>query len=483
MTRSVFARTVVASSAAPWVALPIFQHSKTMAQSFVSDSALVRDPIPGLIRRIAVPVSVGFFFQTMYNVVDQKFAGMLSTDALAALGLSAPLFMIIISVGQGLSTGATALIATALGAGREDEARKLSVQAVTLGLLISVLVAALGLTTMRPLFLLQGAEQEYLPLCLAYMRTIFLGAPFFITVYMANSALQAEGDTRTQRNFLILGFLLNVALDPLLIYGPGPVPELGFEGIALATTLIQGVGACYVGYRAYAKGLLRVESWRDFLPETSTCLAILRQGVPASASMVLVGLGIFVIQYFVSIFGKEAISGYGTAMRVEQIVLLPTIGLNVATLTLVAQNHGAGKLTRAREAFQTSLKYGGVISLIGMVLILLTKDYLLRFFTDDATVVRYGSDYLTVDAFIFHAYLLLFLSVAALQGLKRPMFAIYIGLFRQMVAPYLLFTLLVHVVDLGVSGIWYGIFAVNWIATLISYLYCRRAFRAENAPS
>jgi len=443
-------------------------------------SPLTTEPIPVLVRRIAVPASIGYFFNTMYNVVDTYFAGLISTQALASLSLSLPVFFIIIATGTGISTGATALIANALGAGRREEARLYAAQAISFGILTALVLTVLGLLISPFLFRVLGAEGEYLSMVLDYMNTLFFGTVLFLVLYMFNAVLNGQGETKPFRNVLIVGFFLNIGLDPWFIYGGFGVPAMGVVGIALATLVAQAVGCGYLAYKALQSGLVSRADLAKTLPRLGPFKDIARQGLPASVNMLTVGMGIFVITYFVSLFGKEAVAAYGSAMRVEQIVLVPSIGLNISTLTLVAQNNGARLFERIRQTLAVTLSYGAVLMGIGTVLVLIGADVLMTFFTQDPTVIRVGATYLRIDALVFYAYVVLFVHVAALQGMKRPLYALWIGLYRQIVAPGILFWSLVHVFEAGLTGLWWGIFGVTWSAALFTLFYARRLIGQES---
>jgi putative MATE family efflux protein len=376
-------------------------------------------------------------------------------------------------MGTGVSTGTTALIANALGAERSEEARLFAVQGITFGILTAIALTALGIYASPFLFRILGASSEYLVMAVTYMNTIFLGTIFFILLYMLNAVLNGMGETRPFRNFLAVGFLLNLVLDPWFIYGGFGLPAMGIFGIALATVVIQGIGCVYLGHRVSKTGLVSNCTVRDVFPKPGPFKEIARQGLPASFNMLTVGMGIFVITYFVSHFGKEAVAAYGIAMRIEQIVLVPTIGLNIATLTLVAQNNGAGLFDRVQETLQKCLKYGAYIMAAGSAAILLGAPVLMGFFTDDESVIRIGATYLRIDALVLYAYVLLFVHVAALQGMKKPMVAVWIGLYRQIVAPIVLFTILTRVFPFGLLGIWWGIFAITWSAAIVTFFYAR----------
>ena len=447
----------------------------------VEKSRLTAEPIPKLIRDITVPASVGFFFNTLYNAVDTFFGGLISTQALASLSLSFPVFFIIIAMGTGVSTGTTALIANALGAERSEEARLFAVQGITFGILTAIALTALGIYASPLLFRMLGASDDYLVMAVTYMNTIFVGTVFFMLLYMLNAVLNGMGETRPFRNFLIAGFVLNVLLDPWFIYGGLGLPAMGIFGIALATVVIQGIGCVYLGYKVFKTGLISDYTLRDIFPKPGPFKEIARQGLPASFNMLTVGMGIFVITYFVSQFGKEAVAAYGIAMRIEQIVLVPTIGLNIATLTLVAQNNGAGLFDRVRETLQKCLKYGAYIMAAGSVVVFMGARPLMALFTNDESVVAIGATYLRIDALVLYAYVLLFVHVAALQGMKKPMFAVWIGLYRQIVAPFLLFWMLTRVFQFGPLGIWWGIFGITWSAAVFTFFYARKMVKQKKA--
>jgi len=438
---------------------------------------LTTAPISKLIRQLAVPASIGLFFNPMYNVVDTYFGGLISTQTLAAMSLSFPVFFMIIAMSNGTATGTTALIGMALGAKNRGEARIYAIQGITFGVLTGGILMLVGWYVSPAIFSLLGASENYLGECVLYMNAIFAGSIFFVLIHVFNAMLNAQGDTKTFRNFLIVGFLLNIVLDPWFIYGGLGMPAMGIRGIAAATVLIQIIGCGYVGRRACRTGLLAGGTMREAIPRIQHFKEIARQSFPSSLNYMTIGLGIFVITYFLSQFGKEAVAAYGVAIRVEQIALLPTIGLNIATLSLVAQNYGAQRFDRIHETLKKSLQYGAVISMIGTIGVFWLGRYLIGVFTDDAQVIQIGSAYLKIDAFVLYAYVILFVNIATLQGMKRPMFALVIGMYRQIVAPYLVFYLVTHIFDVGVVGIWWGIFIVTWSAAIITIFYARRELK------
>lgn len=435
---------------------------------------LIHHSIGPLVRKLALPVGIGFFFNTMFNVVDTWYAGRLSTQAVAAVSLSFPLFFLIIAVSSGISTGATTLMGHALGAGRQDEAGLYAAQTISFGVLHGLLLTVAGRLAAPVVFRLMGAEGEYLSLATSYMGAMFSGSVFFVSNQAHNSILNATGDTRSFRNFLVCAFILNLIYDPWFIFGGFGVPPLGLAGIAWGTVAIQGMGTFYLHHRARQTGLLGQLGWRGFLPRQAMFKELALQGFPSSMTMLTVAIGIFVITWYVGRFGHEAVAAYGIATRIEQIVLLPVMGLNVATLALVAQNSGARRFDRVRETIRAALLHGVALMCIGTLLVFLFAEPLMRFFTSDMPVIAIGRGYLRIVAFIFHAYVILYINSFALQGLQRPRFALLLGVFRQFLAPVPVFWCLAIAMGWGVAGVWWGIFLVNWLAACLSIVYVRK---------
>ena len=440
-------------------------------------SDLLHHPIPQLLRRLALPVGVGFFFNTMFNVVDTLYAGRISTRAVASLALCFPLFFVIIAVGAGILMATTSLIGHALGAGKREDAERYAAQAFSFALIHAVALTALGTISTPMIFERMGASGEYLSLAVSCMRALFSGSLFFLGNYVCNAILSATGDTRSFRNFLVGGFLLNLALDPWFIFGGLGLPPLGLPGIAWATVAIQGLGSSYLLRRVVGTGLLSGRSWRLLVPQSESFRRLFSQGVPASLNMLTVSLGIFVITWFVGRFGTAAVAAYGICTRLEQIVLLPVMGLNMATLTLVAQNYGAAQYERVLETPGRALRIGLLLMSIGSVAVFLGGGQMIKLFTPDREVIAIGTGYFQVNAFVLSAYVILYINNAALQGVQKPGFALCVGIYRQLAAPLLAFYVLAIHLGWGLMGVWWGILLVTWSAAGISIIYTRYLIR------
>ena len=410
----------------------------------------------------------------MFNVVDTWYGGQLSTTALAAMSLSFPVFFLILSIGAGVSTGATTLIGNALGRKDHDEARRYLSQSLSFALLHALLLTGAGLLLAPRIFMLMGARGDYLAHALSYMNVIFAGSTFFLLNFVMNAILNSHGNTVAYRNFLVGGFFLNLALDPWFMYGGAGFPALGLSGIALATVLIQCCGVVYLFSQLSKTGSMPTVTLADLRPRWTYFRELFRQGFPSAMNMMTVSLGIFVITWYVGSFGEQAVAAYGIGTRIEQIALLPVMGLNISTLALTAQNFGAKRIDRIRETVRVSLRYGTIIAATGTLAALLYRRQLMGFFTSDIPVIDVGAGFLAVEAYVFPAYVLLYICISAMQGIKMPLFGLFIGLYRQIAGPLCIFHLLTAIMGMGLIGIWWGIFGITWSAALVVVVYVSR---------
>lgn len=441
---------------------------------------LATDPIPSLVRRIAFPASVGWFFNTMFNVVDTFWAGQFSAEAIAALSLSMIPFLGLLSVGIGLGQGSNALISNALGAQQPERAARLIVQALLLAVIASGLVLILGLSFTTTLYRNMGADGDYLQLALSYIHWLIYGCVTFILNLTANAGLNAQGDTKTYRNALIAGFLANIILDPLFLFGGGPLPALGVEGIALATILIQAGIVVFLLTQLRQSSLGQQMEMRFLLPQPELLRDLIRQSLPSTISMMFISVNFFVILHYVSGYGEDAVAAYGISTRIVQVMLLPTIGLNIAALSLTGFHFGAGNLEKVQEVWTTTMKVALWMMLAGALTLLVLPRLWLGLFTESTEIVDIGAQLLRVEAILLPAYATLFLGVAVLQGLKKPMFGMLLGIYRLILAPLLLFWLFSELFGYGLVGIWAGIFVTTLSGALITLGFVRFTLKRLN---
>lgn len=442
-----------------------------------------RDLTKGSVRKhlkyLAIPASIGFFFHTMYNVVDTYFAGLISTDALAALSLSFPLFFVLIAFSSGTSSGATSLISNALGRNEKEEAKIFAAQSISFSFILSIFITIFGLLSSPMLFRFMGAEDRYLKLTLDYMNIILYGTVTFLVGTVFNGIISSKGNLKPYRNFLISSFVFNLILDPWFMFGGMGIPPLGISGIAFATVLIQTCGTLYLLYCLFKTDLIDSNTWQNLIPSRKYYRELFWQCMPASFNMLTVSLGYFVLTYFVGTFSEEAVAAFGIGTRIEQIVLLPSIGLNIAALSIVGHNSGAMKFKRIYQTWRKGIHYGMMITFPGMLLIFFAAKPLMQMFTSDPLVVELGIPYLRIASFLLWSYVILFLSVACLQGMKKPIYGLILGLLRQAILPVPIIYIFIKNFNLGLSGVWWGNFIVTWSAAFVTLYYFGRVIKKK----
>ena len=414
---------------------------------------------------------------TMYNVVDSFYAGQISTTALAALGLSFPVYLLIIASSSGTSRGTSALIANALGRDDAEAQRMLISQSLSLGILVSIALTIIGLTMAGPLFQLMGADGEYLSTSLSYIRPIFMGATFQVMSSLCNGILVAHGDSKTFSRVLIVGFFLNLALDPWFVYGGAGVPAMGVTGIALATVLIQMCGFIYMASALIRRGLVEFSDLKKFLPNLRVYAEIAQQALPASFNTMSVALGFFVTTYFLKTFGESTVAAYAVTTRIEQIVLLPSFGLYAAIMALVGQNNGAKQFDRIDQTMRVCNRIGLFMTITSSVVMFLLADPLMRIFSDDPEVIEIGVTCLRIFAFVQWAYVMTSTHIAMLQAIKRPMYGFFESVTRKLILPVPLLWLFIAQWDKGLLWIWYTSATTTVLMTLVTVAYARSVLR------
>ena len=395
--------------------------------------SLTKDPIPSLIKKIALPASVGTLFQTLFNVVDTFFAGKISPEALSALAKSFPIYFIIIAACVGVTVGGTSLIANSIGENNKEKVLGYFANTIIYAFLISILITIIGLVFSPSLFALMGSDDEVILLSLKYTNVIFAGSIIFIMVVALNSLLHADGDTKTFRNILILSFFLNIILNPLFIFGFGFIPAMGIVGIGVATIVAQFVGLLIIFNKIIKSSRIKDISIKYFYPKVYLLKNLFFQSAPISAALLLISVGNFIIFAYIGVFGEYATAGYGSAARFEQILLLPVLGLNTAIISIIGQNFGAKNFSRVKESYFKAVMYGFTLMLISGLIIFLSADKIVSIFSNNQDVISFGTTYLKISALIFPAYPIFFISNGFFMAIKKSTYSMYLNIIRNVI--------------------------------------------------
>ena len=430
---------------------------------------ILTDDIKKLIRKLAVPAMVGTLFQTLYNVVDTFFAGKISPEALSALSKSFPIYFIIIATSIGVTVAGTSLIGNSIGEKDNKKTLNYFSHIIYYGILISIFITLLGLYFSERVFFLMGSTEEVASLGLEYTNIIYSGSFLFILVVSLNSLLHAEGDTKTYRNVLVLSFLLNVILNPVLIFGFLFIPAFGVKGIGIATIISQLVSFLIILFKVLKNERVRNISSEYLVPKFLFFKNIFFQSMPISVSICGYALAAAIIFTYVGQSGEYAVAGYGVGTRIEQVVLLPILGINTAIISIIAQNYGANNLIRIKETYFTAIKYAFIIMITAGTLVFLSASIITSFFSNDPEVIEYGKRYLKISAFVLPAYPVFFLSNGFFMALKKSENAMISNFFRNVLNPIAVFYIAKTINASFETFFWLWV-GINWFFS-ISYFF------------
>ena len=429
---------------------------------------ILTDDVKILIRKLAIPASVGTLFQTLYNIVDTFFAGKISPEALSALAKSFPIYFILIASSIGITVAGTSLIGNSIGEKNQKKASTYFSQLIVFSLILTLFITYIGLTYSDNVFILMGSSDEVKNLGLDYTNIIFYGSFLFIVVVALNSLLHAEGDTKTYRNALIIAFLLNIFLNPILIFGFWFIPAFGMKGIGIATLIAQLVSLIIIFNKVLKSRLIKDLIINNFIPKIYYFKNIFFQSMPIIISICGYSVASAIVFKYAGLSGEYAAAGYGAGTRIEQVVLLPILGINTAIITIIAQNFGAKNILRIKQTYITAIKYAFIIMIISSLFVYLLAEIITGLFSNDLNVIEFGKLYLQISAFVLPAYPIFFLSNGFFMALKKSENALVANIFRNVIFPFLVFYTAIYYNSDFTNFFWLWVF-YNWIFSL-SYL-------------
>ena len=432
---------------------------------------LTKDPIWTLLRKVTIPASTGSLFQTFYNLVDTWFAGKISADAIAAIAKSFPIYFVIIAVGVGIGAATNSTIGNLIGEKNIKKASLFVAQSVIFAVIISIIVTLFGLNLSNFLLSLMGSNLESILLTREYLDIIFYGTFIVMIQISLNGTLNAQGDTKSYRNVLIFSFFLNIFLNPLFIWGYGIIPGFGIAGLAIATVIAQSIGTFYLIYKVNSCRLKRYIHLKCFIPKFIMLKELLNQSLPIIFSMLFIGVGIFNILYFIGKFGDLAIAGYGAALRIEQVFLLPVIGLNTAVLSIGGQNFGAKNYNRIRDLYTKALIFSSSFMSIAGIIMFIFAETFVSLFTENLIAIEHGAIYLKIAALIGPIYPVFFITTAVFQAVKKPIFSLYLSIIRLTALPFLSLWYVINIRGGSYNDIFYTIMATNWFVAVVVIIF------------
>ncbi|QFT48234.1 Multidrug export protein MepA [Roseivivax sp. THAF40] len=430
--------------------------------------------VPAALWQVSAPMAIGILGVLSVGLADSFFLARAGQDELAAIGFIYPVIVAITSLSIGLSAGTSAVVSQALGAngGDDSTSARLAMHALIVAASLATLVAILLYFVAPWLFGLMGAEGAVLEGIRAYMPWWCLGFPFIVAGQALNSVFRAGGEARIAASVMLSQAIINIVLDPIFIFGLGPIPELGIEGAGIATATARILA--FAGCLAFAIRTRRIDISNCSLSGFgASALRIGKVGGPASLSNAINPAGMAAVTAAVAIIGESAVGGFGAATRVQNLLFVPMLALSAGIGPVVGQAWGSGDKARAQQTvrltFLLCLGYGIAVS----TLLWLTAEPVARVMTNGLEAVPYAAQYLRWVSISFFGYGILVTANAAMNAREKPMLSLTLSLGRI----GLIYVPLAWAgaYALGYSGILAAAVAANLGAVLGALVLCRRA--------
>ena len=432
-----------------------------------STAKLIEGPIGKTLTKMTIAMTLGMMGMVAFNLVDTFFIGKLGTDQLAALSFTFPVVLVVSGIALGLGFGTSAVISRAIGEGDHHKVQRLTTDSLLLAFIIVIGFVTIGQFTIEPLFKLLGATSKTIPYIKTYMRIWYLGMPFVVVPMVGNNAIRATGDAKTPSIIMLIAVCVNIILDPLLIFGIGPFPELGIKGAAIATIISR-----FITFSVALWVLAKREKMISFsIPKFSEILNswknVLFIGVPIAGSRIIIPITIGIITKIVSSYGIKAVAGFGVASRLEFFSLAVIHALASVFGPFIGQNLGAKKYDRVHTAINISHRFTILWEIAISILLISLRYQIAGIFNKDPIVISTIALYLMVVPLSYALQGTFILSTTALNVMHKPLQAAGLTIFQMFILCIPLALLGSHLFGLT------GIFAALAISYIISGIISR----------
>ncbi len=431
--------------------------------------------IPRALLTLAVPIMLANILQSGYQLTDAFWVGRLGADAVAAVSVSMPVTFLVIAMGSGLAMAGATLTAQYMGAGRPDLVNHVAAQTMLMVTITSIVLGAIGFILAPHLLRLLGVTDAVYAGALGFMRVSFIGVIFVFIYIMFQSLMRGVGQTRVPLLIVLGTVILNFGLDPLFIFGWGPLPGHGVMGAAMATLTTQAIAAG-IGLIIFLRGRHGIQlAWRGLKPDMLYIRKAFFLGFPGSVELSTRGLGLMVMSFLVASFGTLTIAAYGIGSNILQVITIPAMGLSMAVSTLVGQNMGAGNVQRASNITQLAALYAFIgLSLVGLLVYTIAPQIVAFFVPGDAGVISEGARFIRIMAMAWGGIGIQLCVVAAFRASGNMVSAMVIALVTQWMLQFPLAYVLSKHSTLGAEGIWWSFPITNILVALISLCWFAR---------
>lgn len=428
---------------------------------------LLKDPILTTLIKMAIPMGWGILSIVGFNLADTYFLGQFGKNELAAISFTFPVVTFFTSLALGMATATSSLVSRALGEGNSKKIIRFTSDSLSFAFIVVLISVVLGLLTLDPLFKLLGANNVILPLIKEYMLIWYSGMVFVTIPMVGNGAIRARGDTKTAAKIMLIAGITNVILDPILIFGWGPIPSMGMKGAAIATviaramTLFASFYVLYFRYKMLSFSLPKlseaIDSWKKILYIT----------LPSAGSNIITPLIWTVITGIVAKIGIEAVAAFGVVSKIESFAVLAIFAISSSIAPFVGQNFGARNFTRIKSsiliAFGLSILWGSLVA----IPLYFFGESIVALFNTDPTIIELSSSYFWIVPWSFGFLGIRVISCSAFNSIGRPYFATILIIVHMMFLYMPLIMIGAHYWQM--QGVFLAQLVANSFAALISF--------------
>jgi putative MATE family efflux protein len=434
-------------------------------------------PLNKAILLLSIPMVLEMIMESVFALVDIFFVSRLGADAVATVGITESLMTIVYAIGTGLSVGTTALVSRRIGEKRPGEASVAAVQAIFTGIVVSLLFSTAGIFFPKELLTMMGASEETVEMGYMYPAIMLGGNSVIMLLFIINAVFRSSGDAAISMRVLWFANILNIVLDPLLIFGWGPFPELGVKGAAVATNTGRGLAVLYQLY-LLGKGRYRVKiRARQIVIRVSEVVRLVKLSLGAIGQNIIATSSWIFLVWVITNLGEEVVAGYTIAIRIIMFVLLPAWGMANAAATLVGQNLGAEKPERAeRSAWVVGIGNMIFLGLVSIIFIAVPGAFIGFFVnvTEEPLVMSSGITCLRLVSFGFLVYAMGMVMVNSINGAGDTSTPVWINVIAFWLMEIPLAYLFTRVMKLDINGVCYAILIGESALTLIAMAIFRR---------
>ncbi|AFV84817.1 MATE family efflux transporter [Alteromonas mediterranea] len=454
---------------------------KSNAKQRTSD--LLEGEIGATLKRITIPMILGMVMMMSFGLIDTFFVSLLGTDPLAAISFTFPVTFTVISLNIGLGIGTSAIIGKLQGSKALTKSQHYATGSIMLSVLLVGGLALIGFFTIEPVFKMLNATENLMPYIFDYMGLWYLSSIFLAMPMVGNSVLRACGDTRTPSIVMAAGGGLNALLDPIFIFGLGPVPAMGIKGAALATFIAWIVGALWILYILAVRRKLMLPRLLSLSELRESSREILKIGLPAAGANMLTPVAGGIMTAVVASYGAEAVAAWGVGNRMESIASIVVLALSMTLPPFISQNVGAGQVSRVKEAYSLTLKFVLIWQFLIFLVMWGLSSWIAVAFANEVEVSVLIQLFLMIVPLGYGMQGIIILTNSSLNAMHRPMTALTLSVIR----------LFVFFVPISVAGSFFfelkGLFAGTVIANVamacVSLFVFKRAiadFENDTSP-